>query len=316
MWMRSFHPAAIAVCHGFFCVLHSSTAGAQISAWLDFGGAIQGEATDARHKGWIDILAFHVGSNRPPPTQQVGGGVGAPGKPSLSEMAVVKWVDRASPALFAAATTGSTPYEKVTIDLNSGSRDPAMPLLVRLELGKVLLSALDVTAAANSHPRPTESISLNFEKITFIYYLPDGSSTRAGYDLATNTASSGTEGADSDGDGMPDDWERYYGLIVGVNDADEDMDGDGFTNLQEYQLGTRPDSGTSFFKAELSPVPATPGSYRITWNSVAGKTYVIEWSPDLVTPFTALRVVTATAPSTTETLTHAGAIGFFRVRPQ
>jgi hypothetical protein len=46
---------------------------------------------------------------------------------------------------------------------------------------------------------------------------------------------------DSDGDGMPDQWEITYGLNpTNSADAAQDADGDGLTNLQEYQLGTNP----------------------------------------------------------------------------
>ena len=48
-------------------------------------------------------------------------------------------------------------------------------------------------------------------------------------------------GYDSDGDGMPDDWEIKYNLNpVDPNDAGLDGDQDGLTNLEEYQHGTDP----------------------------------------------------------------------------
>jgi len=45
---------------------------------------------------------------------------------------------------------------------------------------------------------------------------------------------------DSDHDGMSDAWEREHGLDVGRDDADEDPDDDGLTNLEEYWLGLDP----------------------------------------------------------------------------
>jgi hypothetical protein len=45
---------------------------------------------------------------------------------------------------------------------------------------------------------------------------------------------------DSDGDGMPDFWEKQQGLDPLTDDADGDPDGDGLTNLQEFKYGTDP----------------------------------------------------------------------------
>ncbi|OYT44811.1 hypothetical protein B6U90_04680 [Thermoplasmatales archaeon ex4484_6] len=49
------------------------------------------------------------------------------------------------------------------------------------------------------------------------------------------------EGADTDSDGMPDEWERTYGLNeTDPSDALEDPDGDGLINLDEYRYRVYP----------------------------------------------------------------------------
>ena len=46
---------------------------------------------------------------------------------------------------------------------------------------------------------------------------------------------------DSDGDGMPDEWEKKYGFDPNdPTDGAKDADGDGYTNVEEYLNGTNP----------------------------------------------------------------------------
>lgn len=45
---------------------------------------------------------------------------------------------------------------------------------------------------------------------------------------------------DTDGDGMPDEWETKMGLDPSKNDADADLDGDAISNADEYELGSDP----------------------------------------------------------------------------
>ena len=54
------------------------------------------------------------------------------------------------------------------------------------------------------------------------------------------SAATVTRAADVNGNGIPDEWESRYGLVGDNADAAADPDGDGRTNLEEYNAGTSP----------------------------------------------------------------------------
>jgi hypothetical protein len=59
---------------------------------------------------------------------------------------------------------------------------------------------------------------------------------------------------DSDGDGMPDGWEFYYGLDPDdPTDAAKDLDGDGYTNLEEFKGGSDPSDSDSIPTKSSTP---------------------------------------------------------------
>ena len=87
---------------------------------------------------------------------------------------------------------------------------------------------------------------------------------------------------DSDGDGMLDSFESEHGLNIGEDDAAEDPDGDGFSNLQEFIALTDPrDAGSAFYLQSISrPSAANPEAYQLRLQTVPGVTYEIETSAD------------------------------------
>jgi chitinase len=78
---------------------------------------------------------------------------------------------------------------------------------------------------------------------------------------------------DDDNDGMPDDWEVQYGLDPLADDALEDPDGDGASNLNEYLAGTEPNSIEDPFVPD-TPVLLTPFADEIVSQTPELKTDV------------------------------------------
>jgi hypothetical protein len=80
--------------------------------------------------------------------------------------------------------------------------------------------------------------------------------------------------SDFDSDGMIDSWERRNGLKIYMDDADHDNDGDGLTNLEEYNHGTNPlamdtDADGILDKKEIEEGsdPNVPDSHNIFSNT-------------------------------------------------
>ncbi len=83
---------------------------------------------------------------------------------------------------------------------------------------------------------------------------------------------------DTDGDGIPDYWELTYGFsITDPSDAALDSDGDGLTNLTEYQAGTHPLKTDSNLNGQSDAVEDSDGDGLInleeqnTWKTHPGK---------------------------------------------
>ena len=79
--------------------------------------------------------------------------------------------------------------------------------------------------------------------------------------------------ADSDSDGLPNDWELAHGLDPESNDGGADPDGDGLTNLQEFICGTNPRDQAS--RLELAVVRDND-QLELRFQAQPNRTYSIE----------------------------------------
>ena len=80
---------------------------------------------------------------------------------------------------------------------------------------------------------------------------------------------------DSDGDGLPDEWETEHGLSTTSPDGAIDTDGDSMTNLAEYIAGTDPTDAPSYLKlVESSSLPG----FGLEFLAISNRTYTVEFS--------------------------------------
>lgn len=120
---------------------------------------------------------------------------------------------------------------------------------------------------------------------------------------------------DTDGDGLPDAWERANGTRWDSPDADADPDRDGFSNAQEFFAGTRPADAASALR--IVQFQADPGLLRFEFQAVSNRTYSVFSSTSLASPWSKVMDVSARPTTRQIVVTNLPANSqmlFFRIR--
>ncbi|MFK3798139.1 Hcp family type VI secretion system effector [Pseudomonas sp. NPDC088444] len=150
-------------------------------------GDIKGESKDSSHKDEIDIRSFQWGMAQSGSMHQGGGG-GA-GKVNIQNLSLTKFLDKASPNLMMACSSGKHYPEAVLTIRKAGGTSPIEYMIITLK--EVMIASYSSDAGCNDEIIP-ETISLNFGKVE-VSYQPqkadgskDGGAIKYGWNIREN----------------------------------------------------------------------------------------------------------------------------------
>ncbi len=227
---------------------------------------IPGESSDARHKGWIGVTSFSEAVSKAAPDA-------ASQWPVFAPISITKNLDKSSPPLMLACANGRK-IKSGVLEVVRADQDRLRFLQVKLT--NVTVGSFRQDGSSGAGTGPTESISLGFETVEWVYTEIDAKGKPlkdivCSWELLNGFGKGGDPFLDSDNDGLPDHYERLYGLDPAAPDADGDLDGDGLSNLEEFHAGTIPDRKDSVFRT--TGTQREPGKFVLKWTRAAGKTY-------------------------------------------
>jgi type VI secretion system secreted protein Hcp len=122
---------------------------------------IDGESTDAKHKGEIDVLAWSWGLSH----EVASTGGGATGRTKIESVSIQKLVDLASPLLLSASAQSKSISDGMLTTRKAGKGGGEFLLF---KMTNVVVTSVNV-AASETTDAPTESVNLSFSKLEFTY---------------------------------------------------------------------------------------------------------------------------------------------------
>ena len=143
---------------------------------------LEGDVTAAGHEGWIECDSMQWGISRAISTPTGSSQERESSAPSVSEVSIVKNMDKCTPKLFEQACVGTSKMVKIDLVQTGEQLDTYMAY----ELENSLVSGYSVSSGGD---RPMENVSFNFSKLVMKYTPYDnkhnpGSPIPAGYDVS------------------------------------------------------------------------------------------------------------------------------------
>jgi type VI secretion system secreted protein Hcp len=125
---------------------------------------IEGESTDAKHKGWIDVESWSWGETQSAiPHPGSGGGAG---KVTFQDLHFTARVSKASPKLFLACASGQHVKEARLVARRAGKDQQEY---LTWTFSDLLVSSYQTGGAEAANEPPIDSVSLNLTKAKIEY---------------------------------------------------------------------------------------------------------------------------------------------------
>lgn len=144
---------------------------------------IDGDVTAEGFEGWFEVFSFSWGVTNH--STGVGGGGGA-GRPTFSDLSVMKPAGKGSPALFVNCASGRH-FARAEVDVAMAT-EGSLTVFEKFLLSDCLITSYQIGGSGGE--RPTESLSLNFTKIEFRQLVQNSEGVfdyqHAGWDLRSN----------------------------------------------------------------------------------------------------------------------------------
>lgn len=152
-----------------------------------FDPKIEGESTDSKHKGEIELLSWSVGGTQSASASTSATGGGGQGKVAMQDFHFSCLHSKASPKLMLTMMNGEH-LKSALVTCRKAGKDQQEYL--KIKMTDVVVSGFQTTGGSNNQPA-VDQVSLDFGKIEWDYkeQKPDGTlggSTKAGYDLTQN----------------------------------------------------------------------------------------------------------------------------------
>jgi len=147
---------------------------------------IEGEAVSTGFEKTIQLLSYSLGGSQT--TSVAGTGGSGAGKVDLSDLSVMKYYDKASPAVFKALVTGTHIKTGVLSATKAGGG--GKPFL-KISFGELFITSKQISASSEI---PTESVSFSYNTIKVEYSTQNEQGiltavAAVNYDVKTNKPS-------------------------------------------------------------------------------------------------------------------------------